>query len=80
MDHLVFPRHALEEMQRDSLTRDDVYTVVADYDDTIERDDGRSVYRRLLNDGRFVVVVIDDDGMTVVSAWSDNRRSRRRRR
>ena len=80
MDDLVFLPHALEEMQADSLTEDDVYTVVGDYDDIIERDDGRTVYGRLLDDGRLVVVVIEHDGESVVTAWQDERRSRRRRR
>lgn len=80
MDHLLFPRHALDEMRRDSLTRDDIYTVVGDYDEKIERDDGRSVYRRQVLDGRWVVVVIETDDATVVSAWCDKRLSRRQRR
>ena len=80
MDDLIFSGHALVEMQSDSLTGDDVYTAVGDYDQRIERDDGRTVYSRLLDDGRYVVVVLEDDGRTVVSAWWDARRSRRQRR
>jgi len=80
MDDLIIPEHALEQMQRDSLTEDDVYTVVGDYDESIERVDGRTVYGRMLDDGRHVTVVIEDDEITVVSAWVDKRRSRRLRR
>ena len=80
MHDLVFPPHALDEMRKDGLTKDDIYTVVGNCDDKVERLDGRAVYRRLLDDGRYVVVVIEDDDVTVVSAWCDKRRSRRRRR
>ena len=66
MDDLVFPEHALEEMRDDRLTDEDVYTVVGDPDEIIERDDRRSVYSRMLDDGRYVVVVIEDDAVTVV--------------
>ena len=80
MADLRFPGHALEQMQRDSLTEDDVHTIVGDYDESIERVDGRTVYSRTLDDGRYVTVVIEDDEITVVSAWTDMRRSRRFRR
>jgi hypothetical protein len=40
MDDLIIPKHALDEMQRDSLTEDDVYAVVRDYDESIEQDTG----------------------------------------
>jgi hypothetical protein len=75
---LIFPDHALEAMARDSITRDDVDVVVGDFDDSIERDDGRTVYTRTV-DGRDIVVVIEDDGETVVSAWLWRRRRPRRR-
>ena len=80
MDDLIFPPHALDEMQDDSLTEADVYTVVADFDERIEQDGGRTELARLLDDGRYVVVVLEDDGFTVVTSWLDKRRSRRRRR
>ena len=80
MDDLVLPVHARDQMQRDNLTEDDVYTVVGDYDEKIERIEGRREYARELDDGRHVVVVIEDDGVTVVSAWWNKRRSRWRRR
>jgi hypothetical protein len=80
MDDLVIPEHALDEMQTDSLTDEDVYTVVGDYDEKIVQQCGRTEFARLLDDGRYVVVVLERDGSTVVSAWLDKRRSRRRRR
>lgn len=80
MDDLVLPVHARDQMQRDNLTEDDVYTVVGDYDEKIERIEGRTEYARELDDGRHVVVVIEEDGVTVVSAWWNKRRSRWRRR
>ena len=81
MDELIFPEHALEEMLTDSITEADVYTVVGDYDELIERlADGRSEYGRMKDDGRWFMVVVENDGQTLVSAWWDKRRSRRRRR
>lgn len=78
MSELIFPDHALEAMARDSISESDVYEIVGDYDDIVERDDGRTVYTRTL-DGRDIVVVIEDDGETVVSAWLWKRRRPRRR-
>jgi len=80
MNDLIIPKHALDEMQRDNLTEDDVYTVVGDYDEMIEQVRGRTEYARTLDDGRYLVVVIEDDGRTVVTVWLNKRRSRRRRR
>jgi hypothetical protein len=80
MDDLIIPKHALDEMQRDSLTEDDVYAVVRDYDESIEQDTGRREYARELDDGRYVVVVIEDGQKTVVTVWWNKRRGRRRRR
>jgi hypothetical protein len=80
VNDLVFPEHARDEMQTDGLTDCDVYTVVGDYDEKIERNEGRTEYVRELDDGRYAVVVIEDDGVTVVSAWWHKRRSSRSRR
>ena len=80
VDDLVIPEHARDQMQRDSLTEDDICIVVGDYDEKVERIEGRTEYARELDDGRYVVVVIEDNGMTIVSAWWNKRRSRRRRR
>jgi hypothetical protein len=80
VDDLVFPEHARDQMQRDGLTEDEIYTVVGDYDEKIERNDGRTEYARELDDGHYVLVVIEDDGVTIVSVWWNKRRSRRRRR
>ena len=49
MNDLTFDPHALDEMQADSLTAEDVHTVVGDYDDIIERSDGRALYSRVLD-------------------------------
>lgn len=80
MDDLSFELHALEEMQADSLTEEDVYRVVGDYDDIVERNDGRTVLSRALEDGRHVTVVIETEARIVITAWLDKRRTRRRRR
>jgi hypothetical protein len=80
VDDLLFPEHARDQMQRDGLTEDDIYTVVGDYDEKIERNEGRTEYARELDDGRYILVVIEDEGVTVVSVWWNKRRSRRRRR
>ena len=81
MDDLIIPEHALEGMRTDSITEDDIHTVVGDYDEKIERlTDARTVYGRMMEDGRWFVVVIESDGETMVTAWWDRRRSRRRRR
>jgi len=79
MDDLNFDQHAREEMQADSLTEADVYTVVGDSDDIIERPDGRTLHSRMLDDGRHVTVVVETDACVVITAWVDKRRSRRRR-
>lgn len=69
MDDIIIPEHALKAMQADSITEDDVYTVVGDYDEAFEHIvDGRTEYGRMMEDGRWFVVVIENDGETVVSA------------
>lgn len=79
-DIIIIPDHARIAMQADSITEDDVFTVVGDYDEMIERTtDGRTEYSRMMDDGRWFVVVIEDDAVTMVSAWWDRRRSRRQR-
>jgi Txe/YoeB family toxin of Txe-Axe toxin-antitoxin module len=80
MDDLIFPVHARAEMRADSLTEDDVWTVIGDYDEMLDRQDGRTEYARRLDDGRYVVVVVEEDRVTVVTVWWDKRRSRRPRR
>jgi uncharacterized FlaG/YvyC family protein len=77
VDQLDFEGHARDEGQHDSVSKDELALVVGDYDDKIERDDGRTEYSRMLDDGRWVVVVLEDDGETVVTLWWDRRRSRR---
>jgi len=78
MDELIFSDHARDAMRDDSLAEDDVYTVVGDYDEMIERRDGRLEYERTLDDGRHILVIIERDGRTVVTVWWNKRRSRRR--
>jgi hypothetical protein len=81
VDDLIIPEHALKGMRTDSITEDDVYTVVDDHDEKLERlTDGRTEYGRMMEDGRWFVVVIENDGETLVSAWWDRRRGRRQRR
>ena len=74
MSDLIFTPHARDEMARDNLTEDDVYQVVADADDSLEYDDGRTRYPGTLDDGRELVVIIEDDGETVVTVWWWKRR------
>ncbi len=76
---LIFPKHARDEMQRDSVSEDEVYHVVADYDDMLTRLGGRTEYTRLLDDGRRILVVIEGDERTVVTVIWNKRQSRRRR-
>ena len=81
MAGLIFQAHVLAEMADDNITVDEVYLIVGDYDGIIEREvDGRTEYDRMMDDGRRLVVVIEYDGMTVVTAWEDRRRGKRRRR
>ena len=81
LDDIIIPEHARESMRADSVTEDGVFTVVGDYDETIERiADGRTEYSRMMDDGRWFVVVMENDGETMVSAWWDRRRSRRQQR
>jgi hypothetical protein len=80
MDDLEFTSHARREMRRDSITAEQVNRVLRDADDTLDQDDGRTAFGRMLEDGRWITVVVEPDGQTVVTAWWDRRRSRRRRR
>ena len=73
MPDLIFTGHAWREMARDSITEDDVYQVVGDYDTILEYDSGRTEYGRWVDDSRWIAVIIEDDGQTVVTAWEDKR-------
>jgi hypothetical protein len=79
MPDLIFQPHVRTAMQVDSITEDEVYHAVGDYDTILEYDDGRTEYGRWFDDGRWIVVIIEDDDRTVVTAWEDKRRRRRRR-
>jgi hypothetical protein len=79
MDDLIFPDHVLWRMSQRQVSEDDVYHVVGDADDVLDRHDGRTEYTRMLDDGRELRVVIENDGVTVVSVWDWKRRRPRRR-
>jgi len=81
VDDLIFPDYALERMRQRGISPDDVHLTIEDPDDEIERDDRRSEYTRMMDDGREIQVVIQDDGerRTVVSLWDRKRRRPRRR-
>ena len=46
MDEIIIPEHAWGAMEDDFLTEEDVFTVVGDYDEMIERVDGRKTICR----------------------------------
>lgn len=81
MDDLVFPAYALGRMLQRGISEDDVCLTVGDPDEEIERDDSRTEYTRMMEDGREILVVVEDDGetRTVVSLWDRKRRRPRRR-
>jgi hypothetical protein len=80
MEDLEFEPHALDEMARDSVSKDEVYHVVGDADVAYERNDGRIRYERMMEDGRQLVVIVEDATRTVKTVWRDKRNSRMRRR
>jgi hypothetical protein len=79
MTVLTFPDYVRGRMSQRHISEDDVYHVVGDADDVLDRADGRTEYTRLFDDGRELRVVIEDDGVTVVSVWDWKRRRPRRR-
>lgn len=80
MEDLVFDPHALTEMARDVVSEDEVYHLIGDADEEIERDDGRTEYARMLDDGRWIVAIVEDETGIVRTVCWDARPSRRRRR
>ena len=80
MDDLIFYEHAWEEMRRDSVSEAEVYHVIGDADEVIERDDGRTIYVRVLDDGRQIFVVVEDETRIVETVWWNKPGSRRRSR
>lgn len=80
MDDLTFERHALDEMASDSISEDEVYTVVGDADVAYIQHNGHTRWKRMMDDGRHLVVIIDEDAGTMTTAWWDTRASRRPRR
>ena len=77
MDRLDFDPHALEEMARDNIPIDAAYPVVADADDSIEQDNGRTMYVGMWEQRTIVVIA---EGDYVITAWERKRDSRRARR
>ena len=79
MADLDFTDHARQEMRRDSVSEFEVYIVVEDADEIIERHDGRTVYTRRLDDGRQVTVIVEEATQSVRTVWWNKRRGPRRR-
>ena len=79
MADLYFIEHALVRMQERGVSIDEVYEVVEDADAIFDRDDGRTEYIRMLDDGREVTVTVEDDEVTVVSVTVRKVRRPRRR-
>jgi hypothetical protein len=77
MENLEFEPHARDEMASDAISEDEVYHVVGDADEIIERPDGRSEYARTIDDGHRIVVIVEVESHTVITVWWDERRSRR---
>ena len=80
MDDLELDPHAREEMASDVISEDEVYHVVGDADEVVERQDGRSEYARMMEDGRWIVAIVEEESRMVETVWWDKRRSRRRGR
>jgi hypothetical protein len=80
MEDLEFEPHARDEMATNAISEDEVYHVVGDADVEYERDDGRTRYERMMDDGRMIVVIVEDATRTVKTVWWDKRNSRRRHR
>lgn len=76
---LTFEEHAREELARDSVSEAEVYDVVSDADVEYQRNDGRTRYERILDDGRQIVVIVEDATHTVKTVWWNKRGSRRQR-
>jgi hypothetical protein len=75
---LNFPDYVRGRMSQRHVSEADIYHVVGDADDVLHRDDGRTDYTRLVDDGRELRVIVKDDGVTVVSVWDWKRRRPRR--
>ena len=79
MEDLRFDPHARDEMARDAVSEDEVFQVVGDADVEYERNNGRTRYERMMDDGRCLVVIVEHATRTVKTVWWDKRNSRRRR-
>ena len=80
MDDLIFERHALDEMASDSISEDEVYTVITDADVVYVQHNGHTRCERMMDDGRYLVVILVEGAGIVKTAWWDTRASRRPRR
>jgi len=80
MDDLTFEPHALDEMRRDAISKDEVYHVIGDADVEYVQRNGRTRYERLMEDGRYLVVIVDRNAAVAKTVWWDKRSSRRPRR
>lgn len=80
MEDLVFEQHALDEMASDSISEDEVYTVIGDADVEYVQHNGHTRCERMTDDGRYLVVIVDEEAGIVKTAWWDTRASRRPRR
>ena len=79
MDDLIFERHALDEMASDSISEDEVYTVISDDDVAYVQHNRHTRCERMMDDGRYLVVIVDEDAGIVKTAWWHTRASRRPR-
>jgi hypothetical protein len=79
MDELIFERHARNEMARDSVSEDEVYSVMGDADVEYEQSNGTTRFERMMDDGRMIVVIAAEATRIVKTVWWDKRASRRRR-
>ena len=80
MDDVIFERHALDDLASDSISEDDVHTVIGEADVEHVQHSGHTRCERMMDDGRYLVVLVDEDAGIVKTAWWSTRASRRPRR
>ena len=64
-------------MRADQIQADAVYHVTGDYDQRLDRDDGRTEYVGVW-EGRTIVVILEADGKTIVTVRERKQRRPRR--
>jgi hypothetical protein len=69
LDELGCGTRARDEMACDAVSEDEVYHVVGDADVEYQRNDGRTRYERMMDDGRKLVVIVEDSTRTVKTVW-----------